>query len=51
MVGDGAFSHKIDYGHLNRITDSRVMGILLNGGFCLLVELQQCCHNTRINAG
>ena len=39
MVGDGAFSHKIDYitffwkilnieGHLNRITGSRVTAIL-----------------------
>ena len=42
MVGDGAFSHKIDYvtifkeilnleGHLNRITGSKVTVILLNG--------------------
>ena len=42
MVGDGAFSHKIDYvtifleiinleGHPNRITGSRVTAILLNG--------------------
>ena len=42
MVGDGAFSYKIDYvtifkkilnleGHLNRITGSRVTAILLNG--------------------
>ena len=33
MVGDGAFSHKIDYveGHLNFITGSRVTAILLNG--------------------
>ena len=42
MVGDGAFSHKIDYvaiflkilnleGHLNRITSSRVTAIMLNG--------------------
>ena len=41
MVEDGAFNHKIDYvtivleilnleGHLNRITRSRVMAILLN---------------------
>ena len=41
-VADGAFSHKIDYvtffreiinpeGHLNRITDSKVTAILLNG--------------------
>ena len=43
-VADGAFSHKIDYlpffyeilnpkGHPNRITDSKVTVILLNGGF------------------
>ena len=42
MVKNGACSHKIDYvlisweilnleGHLNRITDSRVTAILLNG--------------------
>ena len=42
MVGDGAFSHKIDYvvilleilnheGHLNRIIGARVTAILLNG--------------------
>ena len=41
MVEDGAFNHKIDYvtivleilnleGHLNRITRSRIMAILLN---------------------
>ena len=41
MVGDGAFSHKIDYftivkeilnleGHPNRITGSRVKVVLLN---------------------
>ena len=41
-VKDGAFSHEIDYvtilkdilnieGHLNRITGSKVTGILLNG--------------------
>ena len=41
-VADGVFSHKIDYvtinkeflnpeGHLNRITGSKVMAILLNG--------------------
>ena len=41
-IGDGAFSHKIDWvkkfedilnleGHLNRITGSKVRGILLNG--------------------
>ena len=44
MVGDGAFSHNIDFvaifweilnleGHLNRITGSRLMSILLNGWF------------------
>ena len=49
-VADGAFSHKIDYvtnlkeilnpeGHPNRITGSKVTAILLNGGFCPLVEL------------
>ena len=38
MVRDGALSHKIDYdiilnveGHLNCITGSKVMAILLNG--------------------
>ena len=42
MVGDGAFSHKIDYvtifleilnpeGHPNRMTNSKVTAILLNG--------------------
>ena len=42
MVGDGAFSHKIDYvtnllkilnleGHQNRNTGSRITVILLNG--------------------
>ena len=51
-VADGAFSNKIDYvtffweiinpeGHLNRITDSKVPAILLNGGFCPLVELHR----------
>ena len=41
MVGDGGSTHKLDYatifkeilnleGHLNRITGSRVTGILLN---------------------
>ena len=45
MVGDGAFSHEIDYatffeeilnlqGHPNRITGSKVTVILLNG--CIL---------------
>ena len=52
MVEDGAFSHKIDYvtifeeilnleGHLDCITGLKVTAILLKGGFCLLVELQQ----------
>ena len=47
MVGNGAFSHKIDYitifkeilnlqGHQNRITGSRVTAILLNGWIFLL---------------
>ena len=51
-VADGAFSHKIDYitilkeilnpeGHPNRITGSKVTAILLNGGFCPLVELHR----------
>ena len=49
---NGAFSHKIDYvtifkdilnpeGHPNRITGSKVTAILLNGGFCPLVELHR----------
>ena len=53
-VADGAFSHKKDYvtivkeilnaeGHLNHITGSKVTAILLNGGFCPLVELHQEC--------
>ena len=38
MVVDGAFNHKIDYvsnleGHLNRFIGSKVMAILVNGGF------------------
>ena len=52
MVEDGAFSHKIDYVtilkeilnlevHPNCITSSRVTAVLLNGGFCLLVQLQR----------
>ena len=51
-VAIGAFSHKIDYvtifkeilnpeRHPNRITGSKVMAILLNGGFCPLVELHR----------
>ena len=51
-VADGAFSNKIDYvtifkeilnpeGHPNRITGSKVTAILLNGGFCPLVELHR----------
>ena len=49
-VTDGALSQKIDYvtifkeiinpdGHPNRIINSKVTAILLNGGFCPLVEL------------
>ena len=52
VVADVAFSHKIDYvtnfweirnpeGHPNRITGSKVTAILLNGGFCPLVELHR----------
>ena len=52
MVKDGVFSHKIDNGtilkeilnlegHQNCITGLKVTAILLNGGFCLLVELQR----------
>ena len=52
MVADGAFSHKINYviffkeiinheGHPNRITGLKVTAILLNGGFCPLVELHR----------
>ena len=52
LMADGAFSHNIDYVtifkeilnpevHLNRITGSKVMAILLNGGFCPLVELDR----------
>ena len=48
-VADGAFSHKIDYvtifkeilnpkGHPNCITVSKVTAVLLNGGFCPLVD-------------
>ena len=57
MVEDCAFSHKIDYttffleilnleGHINHSSGSRGTGILLNGGLCLLVELQwpRVCH-------
>jgi hypothetical protein len=50
-VADGAFSHKIDYvtikeilnpeGHPICITGSKVTAILLNGGFCPLVELHR----------
>ena len=51
-VADGAFKHKVDYvtifkeilnpeGHPNRITGSKVTTILLNGGFCPLVELHR----------
>ena len=51
-VAIGAFSYKIDYviifkeilnpeGHSNRITGSKVTAILLNGGFCPLVELHR----------
>ena len=51
-VAHGAFSHKIDYvaffkeilnpeGHPNRIIGSTVTDILLNGGFCPLVELHR----------
>ena len=51
-VADGAFSHQIDYvtifkeilnpeGHPNRITGSKVTAILLNGGFCPLVDLHR----------
>ena len=52
MVEDGAFSHKIDYfpifkenlnlkGHLNCFIGSKVMAILVNGGFYLGVELHR----------
>ena len=52
MVADGAFSHKIDFitifkeilnpeGHSHRITGSKVTAILLNAGFCPLVELHR----------
>ena len=51
-VADGAFSLKINYvtifkeilnpeGHPNRITGSKVTAILLNGGFCPMVELHR----------
>ena len=44
-VADGAFSHFKEIlnpkGHPNRITGSKVTAILLNGGFCPLVELHR----------
>ena len=50
MVGDSAFSHKMDYvpifqenlnikGHLNSFIGSKVTAILAKGGFHLGVEL------------
>ena len=50
MDKNSASSHKANYidifsgilnleGHLNRCIGSKTMAILLNGGFCLLVEL------------
>ena len=46
MVGDGAFSHKIDYaeGHLNRITGSRVTAVLLNGCILPIVGASAVCY-------
>ena len=52
MVQDGAFSQKIDYvpfffeilnpkGHLNRFIGSKVMAILVKGGFYLVLELHR----------
>ena len=51
-IVDADFSHKIDYvktfkeilnpeGHPNCIIGSKVMAILMNGGFCPSVELHQ----------
>jgi hypothetical protein len=36
MVADGAFNHKIDYWHPNRMTGSKVTAILLNGWILLI---------------